>query len=76
MFKAAGNIANGIVLILLIVTIGAFSLVRVQTQPIWQILRNVMLAGLGEPTNGLNIEGQPAQQSLDCDYKTGVCNWK
>jgi len=76
MFKAAGNIANGVVLILLLVTIGAFSLVSVQTQPIMQVIRNVMLAGLGEPTRGINIQGKPAQQQLDCDYKTGICNWK
>ena len=76
MFKSVGSIANGIVLVLFIVSIGAFSLIRIQGQPMFQIMRNVMLAALGEPTNGIRIEGQPQQQTLECDYQTGVCNWR
>lgn len=76
MFKSAGNLANGIVLVLFIVSIGAFSLIQIQGQPMFQIVRNVMLAALGEPTNGLRIEGQSDRPSLDCDYQTGVCNWR
>lgn len=76
MFKSVGSIANGIVLVLFIVSIGAFSLIRIQGQPMFQIMRNVMLAALGEPTNGIRIEGRPTEQTLECDYQTGVCNWR
>ena len=76
MVKSVGSIANGIVLVLFIVSIGAFSLIRIQGQPMFQIMRNVMLAALGEPTNGIRIEGSPTEQTLECDYQTGVCNWR
>ena len=76
MFKSVGSIANGIVLVLFIVTVGAFSLIRIQGQPMFQIARNVMLAALGEPTQGIQIEGQPTNPNLVCDYKSGLCRWE
>ncbi|NET37184.1 MAG: hypothetical protein F6K19_35035 [Cyanothece sp. SIO1E1] len=76
MLKGLGAAANAVVIVLLILTIGAFSLVQIQPQPVFQILRNVMLAALGSSTPGLNIENEPAQQSLECDYSTGQCKWE
>lgn len=76
MFKGVGEIANAIVVVLLIVTIGSMSLVKVETQPIFQVLRNVMLAALGEGTNGVQIDGNAKQQNLECDFKTGRCEWR
>jgi len=76
MLKSIGTAATSVVIVLLVVSIGAFSLVKIEAQPVWQLIRNIMLASLGEETNGLNIEGQPTGQSLECDYRTGVCTWK
>jgi hypothetical protein len=76
MFKAVGSAANAVIIVLLIVTIGAFSLIKIEGQPIFQIMRNVMLASLGEETEGINIQGNPNSQRLNCDYKTGVCTWE
>ena len=76
MLKSIGTAATSVVIVLLIVSIGAFSLVKIEGQPIWQIMRNVMLAALGEETQGINIQGEPNSQRLNCDYKTGVCQWE
>ncbi|NET36880.1 MAG: hypothetical protein F6K19_33445 [Cyanothece sp. SIO1E1] len=76
MFRNLGSAANAVVIVLIILTIGAFSLVQVQPQPVFQILRNVMLAALGASTPGLNIEGEPSKQTLECNYSTGQCRWE
>lgn len=76
MLKSVGSAANAVVIVLFIVTVGAFSLIQIQGQPMFQIVRNVMLAALGEETNGLDIQGEPTGQTLKCDYKTGFCRWE
>jgi hypothetical protein len=76
MLKSIGTAASSVVIVLLIVSIGAFSLVKIEGQPIWQIVRNVMLAALGEETQGIDIQGEASGQRLNCDYKTGVCRWE
>jgi hypothetical protein len=76
MLKSVGSAANAVVIVLFVVTIGAFSLIQIQGQPMFQIVRNVMLAALGEETQGLDIQGEPTGQTLKCDYKTGSCRWE
>ena len=76
MLKSLGTAATSVVIVLFVVSVGAFALVQIQGQPMFQIVRNVMLAALGEETNGLNIEGEPTGQTLKCDYKTGSCRWE
>lgn len=76
MLKSLGSAANAVIIVLLIITVGALSLVSIQSGPIFQVMRNVMLAALGEETNGLQIEGEPAGQTLKCDYQTGSCRWE
>ena len=76
MLKSVGSAANAVVIVLFIVTVGAFSLIQIQGQPMFQVVRNVMLAALGEETQGLDIQGEPAGQTLKCDYKTGSCRWE
>jgi len=76
MLKGLGDAASSLVLVAVILTSGALSLVQVEAQPVFQILRNVMIAALGGETRGLEIQGSPPAQSLDCDFKTGICTWK
>ena len=76
MLKSIGTAATSVVIVLFVISVGAFALVQIQGQPMFQIMRNVMLAALGEETKGLNIEGEPNSQRLNCDYKTGVCQWE
>lgn len=76
MLKSLGTAATSVVIVLFVVSVGAFALVQIQGQPMFQIVRNIMLAALGEETQGLNIEGNPTGQSLECNYKTGTCTWK
>jgi|688.fasta_scaffold521834_2 hypothetical protein len=76
MLKGLGAAANAVVLVLLIVTVGSLSLIKIETQPIFQVLRNVMLAALGEETKGVTISGDGNQQRLECDFRTGTCNWR
>lgn len=75
MFKAVGTAASSVVIVLILLSIGAFGLASVEWQPIFQIMRNVALAGLGEETQGLKIQGKAASPSLTCDYQTGICTW-
>lgn len=76
MFKSVGTAATSVVIVLFVVSVGAFALVQIQGQPMFQLARNVMLAALGEATQGLNIEGEPTGQNLKCNYKTGSCKWE
>ena len=72
--KLVQNGINSIVSITLVIAIGYFGLVNIQVRPIWLLLRSMLLAGLGQDTEGLVIEGE--QKTLDCDVKTQRCEWK
>ena len=76
MLKSIGTAATSVVIVLFVISVGAFALVQIQGQPMFQIMRNVMLAALGEETQGINIQGEPNSQRLNCDYQTGVCQWE
>ena len=76
MLKGLGDAASAIVLVAVLLTTGALSLVDVQVQPVFQIMRNVMLAALGGSTPGINIQGEPNKPKLNCNFETGVCTWE
>ena len=64
---------NGLVLACVVLTILSFNLITFQGQPLWMVFRNIILAGLGEPTPGLTIRGDNKPPVVNCDYETGVC---
>ena len=77
MLKSVNEALTALALVILVITIGSFSLIKIQGQPIWFLVRNMILAGLGEPTPGLSVPADEASQdTLVCDLETGECAWE
>ena len=72
--KTIQNGINSIVSVLLIISIGYFGLVSIQWRPMWMIARSLLLAGLGAPTEGIQVEGEP--DKLTCNRETNKCKWE
>lgn len=67
---------NNIVLLCLLLTMGVAGLIIIRWTPGLILLRNVILAALGEESPGLTIQGESKPPELDCDYTTGSCRVK
>jgi len=66
--------ANSIIFAGLLLTIFMTGIVRIEGKPLVILLRQVMLATLGAPTPGLQVDGDSSV--LECDRNTGKCEWR
>ena len=73
--RAIGVAATSVMVVLAIITTTAFSIVKIEGQPLGAYLRMVMLAGLGAPTPGLQAPPEPPP-SMYCDQDTGECSYR
>ena len=65
---------NSIAVVVVVIAIGYYGLVNIQIRPLWMLVRGMLLAGLGEPTQGLTVEGKP--DKLTCEPTTQKCRWE
>ncbi|MGD1941887.1 MAG: hypothetical protein ACFB0G_11300 [Leptolyngbyaceae cyanobacterium] len=74
MIKSLANGINSIILACVALTVLSLGLIVVQLDPVWLLLRNVLLTALGEPTPGITIQGDNRAPVVNCDHETGVCD--
>lgn len=67
---------NSIFAIVLVLSIGAFGLITIESGPIFHIFRQMLLAGLGEPTTGLVVEGEQPELKCNLTAKEPTCEWE
>ena len=72
-FRSLQDGLNNVVGFGLALTVLALGLIIIRPGPVWILLRNVILASLGESTPGLSVEGDLSAPRLDCDWETGRC---
>ena len=71
--KAFGWGLAGVVAIPLLLTVLSENWVFIQKDPILLTAKNILLAALNEPTQGITVEGDISPPTVKCDTKTGVC---
>jgi len=74
MFKSVSAAASSIFVVVLIISFLNYELVSVQVKPMVRLVKSMMLAGLGEETPGLDIEGVPRR--IVCDGESVSCQWE
>lgn len=73
MWKMMSEASTSLILVLVALTALSAGLIQVQGEPLLLLLRNIALAGLGENSPGLVIEGDNRAPDVDCDRDTGRC---
>ena len=73
MLKGLAQGVNSVVAACVALTILSLGLIAVQADPLWLLGRNILLAALGESTPGIEIQGDNAAPTVECDRDTGVC---
>ena len=65
---------NSIVFVGLLLSLVSAGAIRIHFEPVWLVLRQTILATLGAPTPGFQVEGE--SNTLICNQNTGQCEWE